>query len=191
MRHIDAAVIDERHLVPLGIWMKRVVAVGLWVFSLVGTYVFMNGNQWVWPFMQSTIITFAMAFIYQVFFSTAQFAWRQQWLSFWYLGALMASVIPSTLTYHHIDVPLWTAWKEASLQAGMSPSIVDALNWIFVFCLMVVIDAVPEQILVRRKQRHVHAVPKKSGQHQHQRPHQRAHPASSRDEDLLRDLLSQ
>ena len=194
MRYIDASLIDERHLMPLGIWMKRGVAICLWLLSLIGTYVFINGNEWVLPDTQATLATLAIALMYQLFFSTAQFAWRQSWLSFWYLAALMASVIPSTLTYGRIDIPLWEAWKQTLLHMGISPTTVDVITWVFVFCLMVIVDAVPEQILVKRKR--THSTKNKAGQnHQnyqnYQRAYQRYHASSQQDDDLLQDILSQ
>lgn len=189
MRYIDASIIDEKHLVPLGIWMKRAVAIILWLVSLMGTYVFFNKGEWEFPITQAAIIAFGIAIIYQLIFSAGQFSWRQDWFSLWYLGALFASVIPSIITYGPIVAPLWI---EVLLEMGIpNQSIVKGTVWVIVFLLTIVIDAAPEQILVKRKSsRPSGKISPKHIEKIRQR-YQNGRSGNQSDEDILKELLSQ
>lgn len=184
----DASIIDERHLIPLGIWMKRGVAIGLWSISLIGTYILFNKGIWAWPFTPSALTALAIAFVYQLVFSAAQFSWRNNWFNLWYISALMASVVPSTLTYGYLITPKWTT---ILTDIGIpNQTIANAFAWFTIFCIMVGVDAIPEQILVKRKQTQ-HARYTYQQKQQIRQNYQGNQQSTQQTEDLLRDLLSQ
>lgn len=146
MYRIDASFIDETHLITHAIWLKRAFAVGLMAISFAGTYVLMNGNQWVLPTTKSLWIAILVAFIYQAICSYAQFSFRHEWLSLWYIGSLLISSIPSTISYGRLFVGDIMTMLEIPNELW---SVV--LLWGVMFVLMVAVDLIPERIIVRRR----------------------------------------
>lgn len=140
-RMFDAAVINGSQLGPVAVWIKRLFAFGLIVLSLYGTQVQAlefspteAGRAWL------------VAIAYQVVFSLAQFALRQQWQSVWYVSALAGSVVPSVLTYGPLVVP----GLARSLTNDLGADLAGPLAWGIVGLVMTLVDVIPEQILVRR-----------------------------------------
>lgn len=146
MYRIDASLFDERHLVTHAIWLKRTFAIALMGISYVGTYVLMNGNQWVLPTTKALWIAMLVAFLYQALCSYAQFSFRHEWLSLWYLGSLLISAIPSTISYGRLFVDDIAAMLNLS---GELWSVI--LVWLMMFVIMVAVDLIPERIIVRRR----------------------------------------
>lgn len=146
MYRIDASLLDERHLVTHAVWLKRVFAIALMGISYVGTYVLMNGNQWVLPTTEALWIAVLIAFFYQALCSYAQFSFRHEWLSLWYLGSLLISAIPSTISYGRLFA------DDILVMLNMSRELWSVvLVWFVMFILMVAVDLIPERIIVRRR----------------------------------------
>jgi hypothetical protein len=113
--------------------MKRIFAFVLIGLSLYGTYVQAA------PYGDGPGQALGMAVLFQAVVSLAQFAFRRQWQSIWYAGALLLSVVPSIMTFGPLivpgmemgGVPEWGAWGIVSLVALAG-------------------DIIPEQILVKK-----------------------------------------
>lgn len=138
---IDASFIPPEFRTPVGRWIKRVFAFLLVALSLYGTYVqaadFSAGEP---------LMAIGLALAYQAVCSVAQFAFRRQWQSIWYIGALAASVVPSILTYG----PLVTPGLGDLLAGAVGYDLAAGGAWAVVGIVMVLADIVPEQIIVGR-----------------------------------------
>ena len=132
-QHIDASIIPSATLVPVALWMKRVFAFVLIGLSLYGTYV------QALPYGDGEGQAFLIALVFQAVVSLAQFAFRRQWQSIWYAGALLLSVVPSILTF----APLITPSMEKSGLPGWAALLVVSL-------VALAGDIIPEQILVKK-----------------------------------------
>lgn len=141
-RAVDAAIMDGAKIAQAAPWIKRAFAVALWGFSAWGTGVQAYERM---PYAAIGVVVL-YTLLWQLGFSLAQFALRQQWQSIWYLGALAGSVVPSVLTY----APLVAGDLAAPMQGLLGYDGATWAAWAVVAAVMTLVDVVPEQILVRR-----------------------------------------
>jgi hypothetical protein len=133
-----------RHAVEAGaVAMLRLLAVILWLVSTFGNFVqFVGGWGFVWPMNANTGKGIAYALIYQGIFTVAQWGFKAKRWWMLYIVALLASAIPSFLTYN--------AWANGWIVERVSapPDIAALLAAIFLFVIAVVVDLIPEWVLV-------------------------------------------
>jgi hypothetical protein len=128
------AIMPRGCVITAALVMLRVIAIALILASTFGNYVqFVGGWASYWP-PHWTILLYAA--IYQAICSLFQWGFKAMrwWLS--YTLALIASAIPSFLTYNALFGPNLTT------QIGLYPTIVA------VFLFVVAGDALPEWVLV-------------------------------------------
>jgi membrane protease YdiL (CAAX protease family) len=133
-RRPSPAVVPRGCVITAAMAMLRVIAIALILASTLGNYVqFVGGWAVYWP-PQWTILLYAA--IYQGVCSLMQ--WGFKAMRWWvpYLFALIASAVPSYLTYAGLFGPNLT------LQIGMYPAMLVLL------LLVIAGDALPEWVLV-------------------------------------------
>lgn len=138
--------IVPRHTVEGGatvlLW---IVAVALWLASTFGNFVqFVGGWGFVWPMNVSTGKGVAYALLYQAVFTMAQWGFKaKRWWGL-YAFALLASAIPSFMTYN--------SWANGWLVARVGPAapaeVSALLAGLLIFVVVVIVDLIPEWVLV-------------------------------------------
>lgn len=146
MAQIDATLIDGAKLRPLAVNSKRGFAFLFIALSLFGTYV-EAGNLSAYIGSEPAMVL-VVALVWQALASFFQFIFRDNWQSIWYIGALGFSVVPSIRTYGALLVPSWAGTAGG---AGLDPMLAEWLAWAAVVVIFVMVDVIPEQILVRRQ----------------------------------------
>lgn len=135
-----------RHSVETGaVVMLWIIAIVLWLASTFGNFVqFVGGWEYVWPLGAYTGKGVLYALVYQGVATLAQWGFKAKRWWFLYSVSLLASAIPSFLTYN--------AWANGWLVARVGPAapadVVALLASLLIFILVVVVDLIPEWVLV-------------------------------------------
>lgn len=124
------------------LWM---LAILLWLLSTFGNFVqFVGGWDLVWPMNQHTGRAVLYALAYQAIFTLAQWGFKAKRWWFLYGVALFASAIPSFLTYN-----AWAnGWLVARAAPTVSQEIAPILAGLLLLIVAVIIDLIPEWVLV-------------------------------------------
>lgn len=136
-----------RHTVEGGaIVMLWIIAILLWLASTFGNFVqFVGGWERVWPLNEQTATGVLYALIYQGIATVAQWGFKaKRWWALYAL-ALLASAIPSFMTYNS-----W--WINPWIVARLGPSVPLPLAWLIasavIFVATAINDLIPEWVLV-------------------------------------------
>jgi len=134
-----------RHSVETGaIVMLWVLAILLWLASTFGNFVqFVGGWAYTWPLNANTDKGVLYALVYQGIFTIAQWGFKAKRWWVLYLVALLASAIPSFVTYN--------AWANGWLVARVPTApadVVALLAGLLIFLIAVLVDLIPEWVLV-------------------------------------------
>ena len=136
-----------RHTAEQGaVILLWVLAIILWLASGFGNFVqFVGGWALVWPLNDKTAGGVFYALIYQAIFTLAQWGFKAKRWWLLYGIALLASAIPSFLTYNS-----W--WINPWIVARLGPSVPFTFAWAIasavIFVATVVNDLIPEWVLV-------------------------------------------
>lgn len=136
----------SRHSVETGaIGLLWFLAIILWLASTFGNFVqFVGGWAYVWPLGDNTGGAVLYAIVYQVIFTIAQWGFKAKRWWMLYAIALLASAIPSFLTYN-----AWAnGWLVSSVGSTAPADIAALLAGLFLFIIAVVVDLIPEWVLV-------------------------------------------
>lgn len=139
-------VIPKRTVEQGAVVMLWVVAVALWLASAFGNFVqFVGGWAFVWPLNEHTAAGVLYALIYQGIATVAQWGFKaKRWWGL-YVFALLASAIPSFMTYNS-----W--WINPWIVARLGSSVPFMLAWsiasAIIFITTVINDLIPEWVLV-------------------------------------------
>lgn len=139
-------VVPRRTVEQAAVVFLWVIAVLLWLASAFGNFVqFVGGWSLVWPLNEHTGSGVLFALIYQGIATIAQWGFKaKRWWAL-YAFALLASAIPSFLTYNS-----W--WINPWIVARLGPSIPSALAWwiasAIIFITTAINDLIPEWVLV-------------------------------------------
>jgi hypothetical protein len=137
---VDASVIKRNQIERHAATSERVVAFGLLLLSLSGTYIGLLNGELVWR-----ADMFVLAVFWQVIMSVFQFIHVRNWQSAWYLVPLLLSVAPTAAGYG----ALLGAYIAGVLAGWGTPTpLVGAYAIILLASLG--IDVIPERILVKR-----------------------------------------
>lgn len=133
-RRASAAMISRGGVIGMMIGILRIIAVILLIASAFGNYVqFVGGWSSYWP-LNWGVIGFAV--IYQAVFSALQWGFKAAGWWFPYALALIASAVPSFLTYNGLFGPYLAAQVGAVLALiGIGVAVIGG-------------DALPEWVLV-------------------------------------------
>jgi hypothetical protein len=137
---VDASVIKRSQIERHAATSERVVAFGLILLSLSGTYLGLLNGALVWR-----ADMFALAVMWQLVVSVFQFIHVRNWQSAWYLVPLLLSVAPTAAGYGSL-LGVYVSGVLASW--GMPYPLVGAYGVILLASLG--IDIIPERILVRK-----------------------------------------
>ena len=136
-----------RHTAERGaVILLWILAITLWLASGFGNFVqFVGGWGLVWPLNDKTAGGVFYALIYQGIFTLAQWGFKAKRWWFLYVAALLASAIPSFLTYNS-----W--WINPWIVARLGPSVPFTFAWaiasVVIFVATVINDLIPEWVLV-------------------------------------------
>lgn len=121
------------------------LAILLWLLSTFGNFVqFVGGWDLAWPMNGYTGRAILYALAYQAIFTLAQWGFKAKRWWFLYGVALLASAIPSFLTYN-----AWAnGWLVAWAGPAVSQEIAPILAGLLLLVVAVVIDLIPEWVLV-------------------------------------------
>lgn len=135
------------HVVEAGaIIMLWVIAILLWLASTFGNFVqFVGGWGLVWPLNERTAAGVLYALVYQAVATIAQWGFKaKRWWPL-YMLALLASAIPSFVTYNS-----W--WINPWIVARLGSPVPNLLAWwiasVVIFVATVINDLIPEWVLV-------------------------------------------
>lgn len=122
-----------------------IMAILLWLFSTFGNFVqFVGGWSYVWPLNSATLPGVVYALIYQGIFTLAQWGFKAKRWWMLYGIALLASAIPSFLTYNS-----WAnGWIVARVDGRVPPDAATLLAGLFLFVVAILVDLIPEWVLV-------------------------------------------
>lgn len=147
MATFQPGVIPANSLVPVASGIQRMVALVLLLTSTLGTYVQFNGGwERIWVFDERAGQAALYALLWQILFFLWQFsmirvrAWR------WYIFALLASAVPSFMSYYDLAYPWLVAYIGRYLPDGPD----RVLTVVILLVAVVGNDMVPEQVLVKR-----------------------------------------
>lgn len=134
-----------RHSVEQGaIVLLWILAILLWLASTFGNFVqFVGGWDYVWPLNDYTGKGVGYALAYQAIFTIAQWGFKAKRWWVLYTIALLASAIPSFMTYN--------AWANSWLVARVPSAPTDVaalLAGALIFVIAVLVDLIPEWVLV-------------------------------------------
>lgn len=135
-----------RHSVEIGaVVMLWIVAIVLWLASTFGNFVqFVGGWEYVWPTGAYTGKGVLYALLYQGIATLAQWGFKAKRWWFLYSVALLASAVPSFLTYN-----AWAnGWIVARVASTAPADVVALLAGVFLFIVAVIVDLIPEWVLV-------------------------------------------
>jgi hypothetical protein len=133
-RKPSPAMVSKNGVIGAMIFILRIIALILMVASTFGNYVqFMGGWERYWPI---DLVVVGLAVLYQIIFSLLQWGFKagEMWIP--YFLALVASAIPSFLTYN--------AWTGPYLAVQIGP----LLGYIVLLAATIGADALPEWVLV-------------------------------------------
>ena len=121
---------------------RRMVALLLWFFSLVGTMIAVGG----WP-LRADAGALAAALFWQALCTAIQFISCRRWSSPLYLVALGASVVPSYMGY----APLVEGPIRAALTLGTTlPDYgIGLLTQTAIAVALIAVDVIPERVFIR------------------------------------------
>lgn len=134
------------HSVETGaVVMLWLLAIALWLLSTFGNFVqFIGGWEYAWPTNQYTGKAVLYALTYQAIFTLAQWGFKAKRWWFLYGVALLASAIPSFLTYN-----AWANdWIVAHAGASVPPDVAALLTGLLLLVVAIVVDLIPEWVLV-------------------------------------------
>lgn len=143
--HASPHVISRRSVETGAITLLWVLAVMLWIASTFGNFVqFVGGWDYVWPMGDATGTAVLYAMLYQGIFTVAQWGFKAKRWWMLYIIALLASAVPSFLTYN-----AWAnGWLVAHVGSTAPADIAALLASVFLFIIAVVVDLIPEWVLV-------------------------------------------
>jgi hypothetical protein len=137
---VDASIVRRSDVEKYAAHSERVVAVGLMLLSLSGTYLGLLDGAMVWR-----LDTAFVAVLWQLAVSIFQFIHVRNWRSAWYLGPLLLSVAPTAVGYGTLLGPyvggMLAGWGTPYPMVGAHALILLAA---------VGIDIIPERILVKK-----------------------------------------
>lgn len=139
-------VIPRQSVETSAIVMLWIIAILLWLASTFGNFVqFVGGWGLVWPLNERTAAGVLYALVYQAVATIAQWGFKaKRWWPL-YMLALLASAIPSFVTYNS-----W--WINPWIVARLGSSVPDLLAWwiasVVIFVATVINDLIPEWVLV-------------------------------------------
>lgn len=136
---VDASVIHRSQIERHAATSERVVALGLMLLSLSGTYVGLLNGVLVWRFDM-----FFLAVFWQLVVSAFQFIHVRNWKSAWYLVPLLLSVAPTVAGYG-VLLGAYIAGVLASW--GIPSPLMGA--YALILLASIGIDIIPERILVK------------------------------------------
>jgi len=155
VRGIETGVIPTSLAEPIAVNGLRFFAGGLFLISMFGNFVLFNGG---WDRLGerdgTAVKAFFFALAWQVVFSGMQFAFLRTNRHWWYLFALAASAIPSTLSFHEPLFPWLLDISGILFQwiDGPFVEVVATINaWLMLLIGVVGSDILPERILVKHK----------------------------------------
>jgi hypothetical protein len=143
--HPSPHVVSKRSVETGAIVILWVLAILLWLASTFGNFVqFVGGWGAVWPPGEQTSKGIVYALIYQAIFTVAQWGFKAKRWWMLYTVALLASAVPSFLTYN-----AWAnSWLVARVGQTAPADIAALLASVFLFVIAVVVDLIPEWVLV-------------------------------------------
>lgn len=144
-RHRSSHVVSQRSAETGAIVILWVLAILLWLASTFGNFVqFVGGWGFVWPTGEQTGKGILYALIYQAIFTAAQWGFKAKKWWLLYIVALLASAIPSFLTYN-----VWAnGWLVDHVAHTMPADVAALLAGAAIFVLTVIVDLIPEWVLV-------------------------------------------
>lgn len=137
---VDASLVKRSDVEKFAADSERVVAFGLMLLSLSGTYLGLVNGVLVWR-----ADMFALAVVWQFAMSAFQYINVRRWQTAWYLVPLALSVAPTAFGYGAL-VAAYVAGVLAS--RGIPYPMLAA--YLLVVLASVGIDIIPERILVRK-----------------------------------------
>lgn len=135
-----------RHTAEQGaVILLWVTAILLWLLSTFGNFVqFVGGWTNAWPLNSATLSGVAFALLYQGIFTLAQWGFKAKRWWMLYVIALLASAVPSFLTYNS-----WAnGWIVRQVGERVPPDAASLLAGLFLFVVAVLVDLIPEWVLV-------------------------------------------
>lgn len=145
-QNIRSSQVVPRHAAESGaIVLLWIMAIVLWLASTFGNFVqFVGGWEYVWPLNGATVKGIAYALLYQGMMTIAQWGFKAKRWWFVYSIALLASAIPSFITYNS-----WAnGWLVAHVARSAPADVAALLASLAILITAIVVDLIPEWVLV-------------------------------------------